>query len=197
MIFQHPCTAEMIWKFGRFPSKQTMYRRLKILKEVGILQVVGYVPNPTDGGRPVDVLATEKWKSDNMNHEVKLSEVLLHWDIPSIRGKYVDSKLRPDATLLTVRPIHIELDTGSMNWSRVESRMKRYESCEHNVIFVTSTKTRVSGVLSRCNFLASTLLACTHNEALEGAELTDCVGEKITLNNLLKNLYHDQQAENA
>lgn len=195
MILEHPCTTEMIWNFGRFSSKQAMYRRLGILKKFGLIQVVGYIPNQTDGGRPVDVLAVEKWKSDNMNHEVKLSEVLLHWGVPSIRGKYVDSKLRPDATLLTVRPIHVELDTGSMHWPRVESRLLRYRGCEENILFVTSTETRVAGVLSRCEFLASTLLACTHEEALEGAELTDCVGEKITLNNLLKNLSGNQQAE--
>lgn len=195
MILQHPCTADMIWKYGRFSSKSALYRRLNILKKAGVIQVVGYIANHTDSGRPVDVLATEKWKTDNMHHEVTLSQVLLHWGVPAIRGKYVDSKLRPDATLLVGQPVHIELDTGSMHWPRVTSRMMRYEEQEEWVLFVTSSERRVSGVLSRCNFLSSTLLACTHKEALGAAELRDCVGKKITLKNLLKNLSDDSEQD--
>lgn len=195
MNLQHPCDTNTIYSFGEFPSKQTMYRRLALLRRAGVIRIVGFVPNDGESGRPVDVYAVDRWKADNMQHEVALSRVLLHWGVPAIRGRHVDPKLLPDATLLCDAPVHVELDTGSMNWNRQTARMKKYRECQDNVIFVTLSALRVDRVLKNCPFLASTLLACTYEEALHEAELTDCEGEKITLNNLLNNLSDDQQAE--
>jgi hypothetical protein len=142
-----------------------------------VIHVVGLEET---GGRPREVLCSRKCKIDNMEHERMLSEILLYWGYDSRRGKDVDRRLLPDATILD--GLHIELDRGTEDYGRVEARARGYLECDDPVIFITTTEVRKREILKRCDFLGDAVRACTVAEALaEEVVLEDCRGEKYIL----------------
>lgn len=144
---------------------------------------MGYIATK---GRSRAVFANSRsWKADTVRHEEILSRILLDWGYACVRGKDVDQKLLPDATILD--GLHIELDTGSMNHGRVESRLRNYIDSLDPVIVITASPKRKREILRRCAFLDDGLLACTVSEALAAeVALERCNGEVWVLEKALK-----------
>ncbi|OGC63004.1 hypothetical protein A2264_01910 [candidate division WWE3 bacterium RIFOXYA2_FULL_46_9] len=141
------------------------------------------------GGRHKEVLCSRRCKIDNVEHEVTLSDILQHWGYESRRGKDVDRKLLPDATILD--GLHIELDMGSEDYSRVETRLRGYLDCDDPVIVITTTDGRKREILKRCDFLGEALRACTIAEAMaDEVILEDCAGVKYILRKALEKAKH-------
>lgn len=166
-----------------FPSLQTLYRRLGILRRARLIHRVGWIDNGRGTGSREYVYCTEKSKSDNLVHDLSLARLLRIWGVPFVCGNaHVDPELLPDATLQGV--VHIEFDTGSMPHRRVQIRLRSYEREPRPIVFITRTGTRLTRILQDSAFLAGRLLGCTYGAALHvpgdvAIQHTD--GEETTL----------------
>lgn len=197
-----PCTADMLRDF--FSTPQALYRRLKQLREAGLIFYLGSIPNGKNTGRMEDVFGTsKKWKG-KLAHDVGNHRLLLAWGLPFECGdRHVVQDLLPDATVAGV--IHVEHDTGMIPLPRVEERLHRaYENETKPIVFVTASEGRLQRVLSRCDFLSGRLVGCTYANALaKPAEvvLRHCDGDEITLAELLEialeKALHDQRVYGA
>lgn len=98
------------------------------------------------GGRPRKLYWTKRIKTDNGEHLLGISKMLLRWDRPCLFGDECDPVLRPDATLLDPL-IHLEYDRNTETFSFVLRRLQQYTE---PVLFVTITHTRASAVRGRC-----------------------------------------------
>jgi len=155
----------------RLHTKEATYQRLNKLTAAGLIFIVGYIA--TKGRNRAVYANSRSWKADTIRHEVILSRILLDWGYACVRGKDVDQKLLPDATILD--GLHVELDTGSMNHGRVESRLRNYIDSLDPVIVITANPKRKREILRRCDFLQDGLLVCTVSEALAPeVVLEDC-----------------------
>lgn len=169
----HPNTLESL----RVHCPEATPERVAKLKRDKVIFVVGLEET---GGRPREVLCSRKCKIDNLEHELALSGILVSWGYESRRGKEVDQRLLPDATILG--GLHVELDRGTEDYSRVEARARGYLECDDPVIFITTSETRKQEILKRCDFLGDGLRACTVAEALaDEVTLQDCEGKEYIL----------------
>lgn len=151
------------------PSEKALYRRLGRLRRASEVFIIGSLPG--DNGRPRDVYANRRWKSDNVEHEVMLSKVLINWGMECLRGDDVDSRLRPDATILgDAWQLHVEMDRGTMSLVRVEARLRKYLQTDDSVLVICPSPGRADRVLDRCAFLGDRLWCCSYRTALQAAE---------------------------
>jgi hypothetical protein len=147
--------------------------------------VIGHV---FSNGRPTAVYSSQRFKTDNVEHELLLSRAVLRWGYQCLRGNDVDKTLRPDGT---IGRLHLEMDTGSMSLPRVEARMRSYIDSESTVLVITSTEKRMYSILERCSFLSAALLATTYENALQApcnVTVTDCDGDEWALDKVITNL---------
>jgi hypothetical protein len=147
------------------------------------------------------VYSSQRFKTDNVEHELKLTRVVRLWGYQCLRGNDVDKTLRPDGT---IGKLHLEMDTGSMSLPRVEARLRSYIDCEDTVLIITSTEKRMYSILERCSFLSAALLATTYENALQPPSkviVTDCDGDQWALDKVIENLHRNarmsEQAEGA
>lgn len=184
----NPMISDMIEQLQLYPCSQSLYRRVAELVEARILYITGFVGNERGTGRTRTVWATQKFKQDTLaTHELPLSKLILAWRVPCVRGKFVDSRLLPDATIYDC--LHVELDTGKIDLPRAVQRLRKYESVDDPVLFVTRSAARLDRVLERGEFLAGRLVGCTYEAALNApsdVRLTHCDGDQISLDELLK-----------
>jgi len=171
------------------PSRTVLYRRLGYLRVCRLAFVVGKTGG--DGNRPKDVWLNRKHKTDNAEHELLLSQVLLAWlarfllawGVPVLRGRDVAGDLLPDAE---IGRVCIELDTGSMDHNRLEAKLLRYLDAERPVLVITSSERRVETILRRSPFLDGWLLCCTFDEARAMGVVRNRKGKTFPLIKALK-----------
>jgi len=156
------------------PSEKALYRRLAKLRRASRVFVIGTLPS--SNGRPPEVYANRRWKSDNVEHEVMLSEALLNWHLECLhleclRGDDVDPRLSPDATILGGDwQLHVEMDRGTMSLVRVEARLRKYLQTDDSVLVICPSPARADHVLDRCAFLCDRLWCCSYQTALQPPE---------------------------
>ena len=155
------CTRHLLLPF---PSKQTGYRRLRILQEQGLIRKVGEVMLQ-DAGRPESIFCNGwKPKYDQLRHEVMLTDfLLLYAEASNVRGWYVDSTIRPDAEMtLGDQCYFVELDSGHMSLSQITRRQRVYRDTQNLVLYVTLlSDRRVEGLRKASKAIANIALFTT------------------------------------
>lgn len=197
----NPLTTAMIWSLGLFTHQQVMYRRLKALKDAGEIIVTGYVGNVSGNGRTANVYATQRFNQITLDsHELPLSRLILKWGIPWLRGKFVDQKLLPDATAQGADRLHLEFDSGFIDLGRVLGHLRRFESVEEPVLFITHSANRLNRILDQATALVGRLMGCTYEHAMcdpENVTLIHCDRTKIALKDLLEIVGVTQQGRST
>src|SRR2546425_1079775 len=111
LLCNHPVTAGMLVDLGWFSSKSKSLRRLRKLAARKRIRLVGTVSRKA--GRPEHVWCRWRPKSDQLDHEIALTELCLRMDAGEIlRGPHVaDTAVRPDAEVwIGGRLYYLELD---------------------------------------------------------------------------------------
>ena len=163
---EHPCTishVEDLMIAGEGPEtekraksryKRTQRAMNKLVKR-GLIHRIGVVET---GGRPAYVYCRRRIKLDNLEHEVKVTEFLLNFDMPIDRLNDVDPTLRPDATMHAKGgDYHVELDEGTHSAFNAAKRLEVYQKVNATVLFITTTTARAKNILKRCEFLGDKL----------------------------------------
>ena len=181
----HPVTAAMLVSLGWFPTKQKALRRLGRLVERRRVRVVGTVSRKP--GRPEHVYCRWQPKSDDLEHEVELTELCLRLDAATIsRGpQTTDHDIRPDAEAwINGQVYYLELDCGTMGYAQIARRFRLYETFPQFVLWVCPTPERRDGLRTRAGAIRSAALFTTLPEALadpHSAIWLDYQGTRIAL----------------
>lgn len=167
LLDTHPVTAAMLVAIGLFPTKGKALRRLNRLVEKGSVLLVGTVCRNV--GRPEHVFCRWRPKTDDLLHEVKLTDLCLKLHAAEIlRGpQIVDEGIRPDAEVwINGRLFHLELDCGTMGVPQILQRFEVYEGSENLVLWVCATEKRREVLRRRAEQLESIALFTTFAEAV-------------------------------
>jgi hypothetical protein len=158
----------MLVSIGWFPSRNKALKRLHRLAAKGqILPPVGTVSRK--GGRPEHVYCRWRPKSNQLQHEVELTELCLRLDADRIlRGSaIVNRAIRPDAEVWINGQLYLlEYDRGTMRYSQMARRFQRYEGCPHLSLWVCATEERMEALRRSAARLRSTALFTTFARAL-------------------------------
>lgn len=103
-----------------------------------------------DAGRPEKVYCNSyRPKFDQLLHELLLTDFLLAYpDADVLRGWAVDRHRRPDAEMtLDGDHFDVELDTGEQSYAQVRRRQQRYIGSENRVLYVTTSRIRLAGLI--------------------------------------------------
>src|SRR5262245_61693462 len=97
LLTRHPVTARMLVGLGWFPTPAKARKRLRRLATRGRVRFVGTVFRRI--GRAEHVYCRWRPKSDDLLHEVELTELCFRLDAARVlRGPHVrDDRIRPDA----------------------------------------------------------------------------------------------------
>lgn len=176
--------------FQFFPSKQTAYRRIKRLEEMKLLRKVGETM-VQDTGRQEKVYCNGwKPKSDQLRHEVLLTDfLLLYGDAETVRGWHVDRTLRPDAEMrLHGLLYYVELDTGHMSLSQIRKRQEAYRGASNLVLYVTlGTQVRLRNLMRTSERIEQIGLFTTFSQAMNdpcGRIWQNRQGEQLSIANV-------------
>lgn len=108
-------------------------------------------------------------KPDLLYHETRLSQFLLKKAERCLRGSDVDQETLPDATAwINGRRLHVELDTGEVPYSRVLERFQVYAAQPDDVLWITSTESRMEGLRQRAGMIADKAMFTTYERCLKG-----------------------------
>ena len=166
LLETHPVTAAMLVGSGWFPSKNKALKRLRRLVARRKVRLVGTVCRKA--GRPEHVYCRWRVKPDQLLHEVLLTELCFRLDAGHIlRGPHATNpRYRPDAELaINGRTYYLELDRGTMSYAQIAGRFRKYEGCEHFVLWVCSSEERAEGMRRRAQAIRATALFTTFVEA--------------------------------
>lgn len=169
LLDMHPVTAAMLVSLGWFPGKNKALQRLRRLVTRKRIRLVGTVCH--HAGRPEHVYCRWRPKPDQLLHEVELTELCLRLNAEKIlRGRHTtDGQVRPDAEVWINKQLYyVELDRGSMTYSQIARRFRKYEGCPHLSLWVCATEERMEGLRRRAERLRHTALFTTFAEALAG-----------------------------
>lgn len=165
--------------------RSAAYRAAKKLRTQGRLRAVGFVRGVS--GRP-EIAYCNSWRprSNQLLHEVRLTDFLLCYaQAEIVRGWQVDSRIRPDAEMtLGGQKFFVELDTGEQSYRQVEQRQRAYESVKELLLYVTSTETRLAGLMQHSSAVRSIAFFTTLDRVLrdpQGEVWTDCFGNVVSL----------------
>jgi hypothetical protein len=164
----HPVTAAMLVGIGLFPSKGKALRRLNRLVEKGRIKLTGTVRRKL--GRPEHVFCRSRVKTDQLQHEVELTELCLRIHAEKIlRGPYVTNRdIRPDAEFWINGDLYfLEHDRGTSGYTQiVQKRFPLYERNRHLVLWVCPTDERREGLRRRAATIRHTALFATFRDAM-------------------------------
>jgi hypothetical protein len=185
LLTMHPVTAAMLVAIGWFPTRAKALRRLRRLAARGRVRFVGSVCRKL--GRPEHVYCRWRPKSDDLLHEIELTELCFRLDAARIlRGPHAtDDRIRPDAEVrLNGQLYYLELDCGTMGYAQMERRFRLYEAFPHFVLWVCPTPERRDGLRARAQRLRHCALFATFAEALadpHAAIWIDVKGDRAAL----------------
>lgn len=164
----HPVTAAMLVRLGWFPTRNKAIRRLNRLVGKGRIRLVGTVCRKT--GRPEHVFCRWRPKTDQMLHEVELTDLCLRLDAGRIvRGPGVtDTYVRPDAEVwINGRVYYLELDRATTGSGKIErDRFRKYEGCPHLSLWVCPTEARRESLRARAAGVRAGALFATFAQAV-------------------------------
>ena len=168
LLSQHPATAALLVGLGWFPSAAKARRRLRRLVQKKRIRLVGTLARKI--GRPEHVYCVWRPKSDQLLHEVELTELCLRLHAEKIlRGPQVrDKELRPDAEVWIDGTLYyLELDRATSGYDRIVSRrFALYRGREQLSLWVCPSLPRREGLRGRAGSLRATALFTTLAEAL-------------------------------
>src|SRR5579884_735491 len=167
LLSLHPVTAAMLADLRWFPSKHKSRKRLRRLEAQRRIRLVGTVCRKF--GRPEHVYCRWQPKSNQLLHEVELTEVCFRLDAGTIlRGPLVAGQVvRPDAELhIRGQVYYLELDRGTMSRGQIARRFARYEGCRHFVLWVCSSRERLEALRSGAERIRGVALFTTMAQAL-------------------------------
>ena len=167
LLGAHPVTAAMLVHLGWFPNRKKALRRLRQLVKRKRIRLVGTVTRKA--GRPEHVYCRFRPKTDQLLHEVELTELCLRLDAGTIiRGLHVaDRGRRPDAEVwIKGRLYSLELDRGTMGYTQLARRFQLYEGSPHLVLWVCSSRERLEEMRRRAERIRHVALFTTLTEAL-------------------------------
>lgn len=144
LLQNHPITARELVSLGWFPQVAKARKRLRRLAMRRKILCVGSVQRKL--GRPELVYSKTRIKSDDLLHEVELSELCLRLNVDQIeRGSEIQrSYYRPDAQLtLSGKVLYLEYDRGTMSAKQLEQRFQKYRDCQTFCLWVCQTPSRV------------------------------------------------------
>lgn len=186
LLDSHPVTADMLVRVGWFPGKNKALRRLSRLVRRRRIRLVGTVCQKP--GRPENVYCRWTPKTDQMLHEVQLTQVCLRLDAARIlRGPHVtDPDIRPDAEVwINGEVYYLEWDRGTMGYAQiVRHRFPKYERSRNLTLWVCPTPERLEGLRLRAARIRHVALFALAADALTSphAEIwVDHRGEKAAL----------------
>jgi hypothetical protein len=169
LLDTHPVTAAMLVEIGWFPSRNKALKRLRRLAAKRlVLPPVGTVSRKQ--GRPEHVYCRWRPKSNQLQHEVELTELCLRLDAGSVlRGSSIANRaIRPDAEVWIGGQLYfLELDRATMRYAQMARRFRRYEGCQQLSLWVCATEERMEGLRQRAATLRSTALFTTFAMALD------------------------------
>lgn len=140
ILKEDPMTLDDFVEIGLFPSKPAACRRLK---KLGI-EPIGYLRG---NGRPKRIYFGKKLSAYMLEHEWRVTQILIVYPFPAVRGTEVDPQLRPDATLwIEGEPYHLEMDMGTETTKKVASRMYTYEYSGGAVLVVCQSPGRAESL---------------------------------------------------
>lgn len=104
-----------------------------------------------------------KFKGDNMEHEVALTEALIPWIRKGVKiERPVKEHPLPDAILHLGDKILIELDRGTMNRKQIIARVKKYEGVTDLVVWIVPTRRRMKWLRKLTEPIAKTAVFSTY-----------------------------------
>jgi hypothetical protein len=91
------------------------------------------------------------WNPKHLLHEVIVTDELIRtelplWDVPVLRGELVDEQLRPDATILGRRTVHLEIDLNHEGRRQLAKQIDVYQrlnEAEDCVVWLAPTRARL------------------------------------------------------
>ena len=127
-----------------------------------------------------------KPKRDQLRHEILTTDFLLGYPTAEIvRGWDVDPHIRPDATMqLDGITYHIETDTGSESFRRIEKRQKVYSHVNDFVLYVALSERRLQGLIRHSQQIQRIALFTTLERAIadpRGEIWQDCDGRTASI----------------
>ncbi|MFL5328571.1 MAG: hypothetical protein ACJ8C4_06620 [Gemmataceae bacterium] len=168
LLSRHPATAGMLAAMGLFTTRKKASKRLARLARRGAIRLLGTVS--LKDGRPEHVYGRGRWKTDNLLHEVLLTQVCRRIDAEEVRRGPgdTDSDLRADAELwINGRRYFLELDRGTMGYEEViRKRFSRYATSTDFVLWVCPNDSRMEGLRRRGSLLRRTALFTTFGQLL-------------------------------
>lgn len=165
----HPVTSAMLFQIGLFTSVTRAQRRMLNLARRKKVKYVGPVLLK-DRGRPEHVFCRWTPKSDNLTHEIRITQFFFallmevsFTGIEIVRGYDTDRKLRPDAEFIIDGVKYLlEMDCGTMTYRDiVRKRFKKYETYDGIVIWIALTDARMNGLRTRGESLRTNALFTT------------------------------------
>jgi hypothetical protein len=185
LLQMHPVTPATLVSIGWFRRDRKARKCLLRLARSGRIAVVGTI---RDGpGRPEHVYCCWRPEAEDLQHQVRLTELFLRLDAGTInRGPSVsDRTIRPDAELwIKGQPYYLELDRGERKAAALVQRLSAYESCPHPSLWVCLGPERAEWFRQQAGQLrAPALFACLY-EAQAGPHRPiwkDIAGNVITL----------------
>lgn len=170
LAHQHVVTTKHLWQTGEFSSPQAFHRRLKKLRVQGLLRLVGTVLLNACG-RPLDCYSNS-WTPPLrlLRHEALLTDfLLLYPQATTIRGKFVNRRIRPDAEIQfsNNQPRRfVEFDTGSISLQEIErGQRRRYRGVNDLVLYVTLTEERLEDLIRHSKYIRDIALFTTLERA--------------------------------
>lgn len=149
-------------------SRATAYRTVKRLWKERRLRSVGSVILTATGPAVRAFCNGWKPKRDQLRHEILTTDFLLSYPTAEfVRGWDVDPKIRPDATMtLDGITYHIETDTGSESFRRIEKRQQVYAGVDDFVLYVTLSDRRMDGLMRHSEKIDRIALFTTLQQAI-------------------------------
>lgn len=185
LLASHPVTAGMLVSLGWFPTRAKAVKRLRRLVAKRRIRCVGTVSRKL--GRPEHVFCKWQPKSNDLLHEVELTDLCFRLDAARIfRGPHAtDDRIRPDAEVwINGQPYYLELDRDTMGYAQMAGRFRLYEGLPHFVLWVCPTPERRDGLRRRAEALRSCALFTTFAEAVaspHGPVWLDVTGSRAVL----------------
>jgi hypothetical protein len=185
LLDTHPVTAAMLVGLGWFPNKKKALERLRLLTSRKQLARVGVVWRRA--ARPENVYCRWHPKSNQLLHEVELSEVCLRLSAGRIlRGPDLTDRatLADTEVWINQQMFYLELDRGTMRRKQIEGRLAKYERCPHLLLWVCSDGKRMEELRAQAEKVRHTALFMTFAQFManpHGEIWRDVAGDRAAL----------------